>query len=625
MCGINGFNWKDEKLIKEMNNEIKHRGPDNQGTHYTNKISIGQVRLSILDLTPKGNQPQGISEKNKNKILFNKELEDAKYSIVFNGEIYNFKEIKKELKEYTFETNSDTEVILKAYDKWGEKCVDKFNGMWAFCIYNQTKEELFCSRDRLGVKPFYYYHKKNKFVFSSELKGIIKNVKNNKKEEICEKAIELYFCTGFIPSPLTIFKDTYKLEPGHNLIFNLKTNKLTKTKYYEIPEIKSEKNKKELIKEGKELLFNATKLRMISDVPVGAFLSGGIDSSSVVKTMSVLTNSDKLNTFSIGFEGKYDESKYIKLVQTKIKTKHHHKYFLKKDFKKLIKTYSEMYDEPFADYSGFPTQQVCALAKKQVTVSLSGDGGDEIFGGYNTHIIGKQMELIKKIPKPIRKLISKIPFKKKLNGFASAYLFKEACKLSLEKNYQFYTKALIGENLITNEFKKWSEKNMKYCLKKSKGSLSEALRIYDLLFNTLGDKFLVKVDRASMNQALEVRSPFLDYRFIEFGQKIPSKWKTSLFQGKILLKEIVKDLIPEEIIKRKKQGFEPPIDKWIMEKDFDKKHEEGLNLIKELNQEIHKFYKNKVNKSKDKLYVNYKIKLFIFNEWWNRWIQEKDI
>ncbi|MGV8163182.1 MAG: asparagine synthase (glutamine-hydrolyzing) [Candidatus Nanoarchaeia archaeon] len=639
MCGINGFNWKDEDLINSMNFAIKHRGPDDAGRELFESVSLSQVRLSIIDLTPAGHNPMfydkktgAYSQKHQKEFLNDKNIKQI--SIVFNGEIYNFQEIKKTLtlKGYHFSTKCDTEVILASYIEWGFECVKKFNGMWAFCIYDSKKNILFCSRDRLGVKPFHYYHNNNKFIFSSELKGILahENLKINRKENINKKAVQLYFSAGYIPSPLTIYNNIYKLEAGHNLIFDLQKHNLRKIKYYELPNFQplkaNNKNRQKIILEGRQILEDATKIRMIADVPIGAFLSGGLDSSSVVGTMSKYTPLKNLHTFSIGFEkkydgGRYDETKYINLVKNYFKTKHHHYYFKQKDFEKAISKFSYMYDEPHWDYSGFPMYKVSEMAGKKVKVVLSGDGGDEIFGGYAMHVMGARMELLRKTPKLLRLAASKIPVKKNLDSTASIYLLKEAMILSLKQKEKFYSDSLSTETYKPESYKLLMEQQLKYSLKKGGNNLSEALRIHDLMFNSLQNNFLTKVDRASMQVPIEVRSPFLDYRFVEFSQKIPTKWKTTPKETKVIMREIIKDAVPRQILYRGKQGFEPPLDKWILDKKYEKTLKKGLSTIEQIDKELADFYINKVFKENHKLYTTYKIKLFLFQSWWERWIK----
>jgi len=627
MCGINGFNWSDKDLVKSMNKAIKHRGPDDEGVYCDENISFGHVRLSIIDLSEKGHQPMGLNSKNL-QIYEDEKLETAELLIVFNGEIYNFQEIKEELQKNskeTFSSESDTEVILRAYKTWGFDCVKKFNGMWSFVIYDKKKQTLFCSRDRLGVKPFYYYFNEQEFIFSSELKGILEVKKLNKKENINKDAVKFYFSLGYIPAPQTIYNQCYKLEGGHNIIFDLKNKSLKKIKYYELPNYAPIRDKTKLIETGRKILYDSTRLRMISDVPVGAFLSGGLDSSAIVGAMSKNTKLEHLHTFSIGFEekydnGKYNETKYVNIVKNYFKTKHHHYFFKEKDFENILDTYSVMFDEPFADYSGFPTYKVSELARKYVTVVLSGDGGDEIFGGYTTHQMGARMDLLKKTPKLFRKLLSLTPARKNLNQKASLYLLKEAFKLSLKEKDKFYSQSILSESYKPEIYKKWTEKNLKYSLKKGGNKLSEGLRIYDLMFNTLQDNFLVKVDRASMQAPIEVRSPFLDYRFVEFGQTIPAEWKANPLKTKILMREIIKDIVPKEIINRNKQGFEPPLDKWILNEKYYYYMLKKIEILNFISPELYTFYADKCLREENKLYNIYRIKLFLFLKWWDEWI-----
>jgi asparagine synthase (glutamine-hydrolysing) len=632
MCGINGFNWNDEKLIKDMNESIKHRGPDDRGVYTSAAVSIGQVRLSIIDLSPAGHNPMfydkqhgAFSERHQKQLLGSELAEHdlENLAIVFNGEIYNFQDIKEELLEqgYIFSSKSDTEVILASYLEWGPECVKKFNGMWAFCIYDRKKNILFLSRDRLGVKPLYYYLENKKFVFSSELKGILvhKELRINIRKNINPEAVELYFSSGFIPSPMTIYKNVFKLEPRQNMIFDLGKGVIRKKwEYYHMPYAAPFNDKKSLVREGRKILRDAVRLRMIADVPIGAFLSGGLDSSTVVGVMKDFTELKKLHTFSIGFEGrKYDETKYMTIVKDYYKTKHHHKYFVEKDFKKIMSLYPKIYDEPFGDYSGFPTYDVSRLARQYVTICLSGDGGDEIFAGYNIHLTAARMHHLRKVPKFLRRLGSMLPAKKNINGFASTYLLKEAFKISLDKPERFFSSVLPDDSLKTKAYDRWTEKKLRYCLDRCNQDFGEAMRMY----NTLADNFLVKVDRASMYNALEVRSPFLDYRFIEYSQRIPAKWKADLFNTKILFREIIRGLVPDKIIHRGKQGFTPPLEEWITHPSYAKNLQHGLNILKSLDKNIYGFYHNKVFKENNRLYTNYKIRLFLFSLWWDAWMR----
>ena len=595
MCGINGFNFLDNMLIQKMNGVIKHRGPDDSGIFANNNVTLGHQRLSIIDLSPAGHQPFVYNHKNR------------KVVIVFNGEIYNFQEIKKDLevKGYKFFSKSDTEVLLASYLEWGYECVNHFNGMWAFVIYDVNNKIFFCSRDRTGKKPLYYYNQKEKFIFSSELKGILTSNSDIAREEnIDPKALELYFSLGFIPAPYTIYKNICKLEARQNLVFDLNNKSIRKWYYYEIPECKPLYDKRKLIEEGRALLKDAVRLRLISDVPVGAFLSGGLDSSTIVGEMSTFVELRNLHTFSIGFEGKYDETPYINLVKNYFGTIHHHAMFKEKDFDQLIDIYAWIYDEPFGDFSGFPAYDVSKIAKQYVTVGLSGDGGDEIFGGYFNHIIGKRMELIRKLPKWLRIAGARIPSKKNLNNPTSLYMLKEAFKISLSPHEQFYAMSMEEDVLKPEIYKNWTIEKLKYCYEKSGGSFAETLRLYDLLYNTLSDHYLAKVDRASMANALEARCPFLDHRFIEFAQKIPSEWKVDLFKTKKLMREIIKGIVPEEIVRRSKQGFEPPLKEWIKNKKYTIRIEEAIENITKTDNDMAVFLKDKVLKEQNILTRN---------------------
>jgi asparagine synthase (glutamine-hydrolysing) len=547
---------------------------------------------------------------------------ENKAFIVYNGEIYNFKELKEELLEkgYKFKSKTDTEVLLASYLEWGFECVKRFNGMWSFCIYDPRRNILFCSRDRLGQKPFYYYYYEDKFIFSSELKGILehKELKLNRIRNLNYQAIKLYFSLGFIPSPYSIYKNVYKLEARENLIFDLKNKKIKKWYYYEFPNFEPVYNKNLLIKRGREILNDAVRLRMIADVPIGAFLSGGIDSTTIVGEMKNFTPLTNLNTFSIGFHGVFDESNFISIAKNEFKTQHHHHFFKKGDFKELIDKFSFIYDEPFADYSGFPTYKVSELAKKNVKVCLSGDGGDEIFGGYKRYKSFYRIEKMQTIPERLMKLFFKFIPKKFIlekDFMKMVYFFKDISSRIISK-YSY----------APDIYRKWLFKRFSQIFKDSGGSFTNLMINLDLFFNTLGDNFLVKVDRASMNNGLEVRSPFLDYRFIEFSTKIPLKWKVNLFNTKILLKNIAKDKVPKEIINRKKQGFVPPLKKWIIEDD-------KINF----NSILNKIFKDKIiqkplfnylkkilsnsDKSFKQFTTKYKIRLFLFYKWVNFWIK----
>ena len=601
MCGINGFNFIDSSTLKKMNDSIKHRGPDAEGffEDKKNKVSLAHRRLSVIDLSKRGSQPMNYSNKGKN------------VEIVFNGEIYNFLEIKKNLekKGYKFKSNSDTEVILASYLEWGKDCVKQFNGMWAFCIYDLEKKILFLSRDRAGQKPIYYFYDGKKFIFSSEIKGILKH---KIKKTINDKSVDLYFSLGFIPSPYSIYENISKVEQSQSLIFDLKSGDLRKEYYYGWPEYNPHLGEKELVLQGKKLIEESIERRMVSDVSLGAFLSGGLDSSTIVNFSKKFNQN--INTYSIGFEGKYDETKNIKLLVEKFKTKHNHKYYYEKDFKKDLKKIFYYYDEPFSDPSMFPSIFLSGFARENLTVSLSGDGGDEIFGGYPRYKTARQLEKIRNIPSILRKFLLIFPL---------SYKIKEGLKLSLKPREEFYSEA--RSDFYKPEItKKILKEKLKNSLVKSKGDLVEAIRRMDIEFYTLPDNFLAKIDRASMANSLEVRCPFLDYKILEYSMKIHSKYKTSLSEDKVLFKKIIKDFIPKEIIDQKKKGFTPPLNSWISGDKYSDHLDKVLNELeknKVISKEWSKFYRKRIFNKNSLVENNYKIRLFLFYEWYKIWIK----
>jgi asparagine synthase (glutamine-hydrolysing) len=614
MCGISGFNFGNESLIKAMNNSLAHRGPDGSSFHIEEKVSLGHARLSIIDLSNAGQQPMFYNSGNRN------------IGVVFNGEIYNYLELKERLKKlgFLFTTHTDTEVILAAYCAWGVNCVNEFNGMWSFCIYDVTEQLLFCSRDRLGVKPFHYFFENGKFIFSSELKSILlhKDLQLCRTENINIKSVELFFSLGYIPSPYTIYKNISKLPAGSNLIFDLQRSEIREIyKYYHVPSVTTQSGREELIHEGKRILNDAVKVRMRSDVPVGAFLSGGLDSSTVVGEMKNITNADSLHTFSIGFEDKiYDESKYINIVKDYFKTNHHHYIYREDNFKSMWSFYSGVFDEPFGDYSSFPSYQVCKMASEHVTVVLSGDGGDEIFGGYPIYSTGYLSDKLQSIPYIVRQLLYKTV---KSTSSLDKRLTKvsELLRLSLLPKNSFYSQMFSTNRYKPESYVAFTTEKLTDALNIAENNLAEAFRIYDLLYNTLGDNYLVKVDRTSMRNSIEVRSPFLDYRFIEYAQKIPVKEKVGVFKNKILMRDIIKDIVPSQILTRDKMGFTPPIKTWLYNSITPDKFQTYCSYIKELNEPLYNFYL-KMMTSGEASYMKdfYMMKLAIFGKWYEHWI-----
>lgn len=558
MCGICGFISKKTITtgqLKEMNDTMYHRGPDDSGEEIypaSDGYSVGlaQRRLSILDLSELGHQPMHSMDK--------------RVSVVFNGEIYNFNEIKEELRDYPFCSSCDTEVIIAAYLKWGISCVDKFNGMFAIALYDREAQELYLVRDRIGKKPLYYWYENNNMVFASGLKPIIKCPGFEKR--IRTEIISRYLFQQYINAPDTIFENVFKLEPGAVLRF--KSGQITAWKFWNIKEVYREQKKDPVTdyaqakEELKELLKQSVRLRMIADVPLGAFLSGGYD-SSLITAIAQSQSEEPVKTFSIGFnEEKYNEAKYAKAVADYLGTMHTELYISEKEMFELVESIPEYYDEPFADSSQVPSMLVSALAKKSVTVALSGDGGDEFFCGYNVYdMVGmaqrlaglgnmvyglcnlpgiRTLDILQKLPFKVRTIAANRNKETKTQLGASSYL-------EISRNMINGDKLPILYQVESGyQEKNWQVRRM----------------LLDMDTYLPGD-ILCKVDRASMKYSLEARCPILDRDVMEYSYRLPHSFKYDNRVKKRILKDIAYDYIPKELLDRPKVGFGVPLDKWL--------------------------------------------------------------
>jgi len=567
MCGIVGFvdftKRSNFNILRGMTDILHHRGPDDGGYSFYSlnnySIGLGHRRLSILDLSKYGHQPMKFDN----------------LEIIYNGEVYNFKEIREELEKYgyKFESNSDTEVILKSYHKWGINAVHKFNGMYAIVIYDKYNQKLILIRDRAGVKPLYYYYKDGLFMFASELKAFHKNPFFRK--ELYTDVLTQYLQYGYILEPYSIFKNTYKLRAGHYLELNLKTKEYKEVKYWDVidfynkPKIRI--SDKEAIEETERLLKSAFSYRMISDVPVGIFLSGGYDSSAVTAILQSST-SQKLKTFTIAFEEKdYNEAPFAKKVAQYLGTDHTEYYCTQKDALEIIPELPEIYDEPFGDSSAIPTVLVSKLARRYVKVSLSADGGDEIFGGYTKYTLA--LSYFSKFSKiPLKSLMyyflnfinpSLIPYLNKTYNFETRYLkVKNILKAKDIIEVLKYISQHFTNDQIENLFiKKIQNLTSNFELRVNSDNISKMLAIDYKTY--LVDDILTKVDRATMSVSLEGREPLLDYRIIEFVSQLPSYYKIRSGKKKWLLKQIVHKYLPKEIMDRPKKGFAVPIFEWF--------------------------------------------------------------
>jgi asparagine synthase (glutamine-hydrolysing) len=565
MCGIAGFIVKDknapmaerEALLDAMCRVIKHRGPDDQGMFVKNRAAIGMRRLSIIDLAG-GHQP-----------IFN---EDGAIAIVFNGEIYNFQELKKELESrgHRFQTNSDTETIVHAYEEFGEDCPNHLRGMFAFAIWDEKEEKLFVARDRVGKKPLYFTRTKSgALLFGSELKSLMLHPEFER--EINNEALDAYLTFGYVPDPLCIFRNVEKLAPGHFLIFQ---NDKTITKQYwdfryEISETRKEED---YLDELRSLIDEAVRVRLISEVPLGAFLSGGVDSSAVVGYMARNMN-QPVKTFSIGFdEDSYDELKYARIAAKHFGTDHH-EFIVTPDIVEIVDELVWHFDEPFADSSALPTYMVSKLARDYVTVILSGDGGDELFAGYTRYVVDKKRSSVARLPRFVREGLMK-PLSERLphGAFGRNYLrnvslapvdrYIDSISHFTQLNKRIlYTKDFRAK-LGNNGFSAGHKLFRSYAEKIDTGDAVDKLLYLDSKTYLPGD-ILTKVDRMSMAVSLEARTPLLDHKLIEFVTRIPSSSKLKGLETKHIFKRAVRSLVPDEILDRPKQGFGVPIQEWI--------------------------------------------------------------
>ncbi len=566
MCGICGIvitdrsEKIDQQLLRKMNDSLIHRGPDEEGYFFEAFVGFGHRRLSIIDLR-EGQQP-----------MYN---EDRSMVIVFNGEIYNYQELRDFLikKGHQFRTASDTEVILHLYEEYSQDCVHKLRGMFAFAIFDLRKQTLFLARDRLGIKPLYYYHHKNMFVFGSEIKAILQYKNINK--EIDTTAFFDYLKYLYIPAPKSIFTHIHKLPAGSYL--QLEGDKLTVTKYWDL-QFTGENNgsERQLTEDMLGILEEAVRLRMISEVPLGAFLSGGIDSSLIVAIMARYKD-DPLITNSIGFTfSDFNELPYARETSKLFRTDHH-EYTVEASSAGILDKLMWYFDEPFADSSALPTYYVSKMTKENVTVALSGDGGDENFAGYRRYYFDQlenRLRLI--IPRTVRSSI--------IAGMAQIYpkadwlpQFLRAktmlTNLSTEAAEGYYNtmthftdaglKSIVNPDLL-GELDKYSPFDVFRYHYQNAGTddLLSKTQYVDIK-TYLVDDILAKVDRASMANSLEVRVPLLDHIFMEYVAGIPSAMKLRGRNGKYILKKMAGEILPEKILNRKKMGFSIPVDTWF--------------------------------------------------------------
>jgi asparagine synthase (glutamine-hydrolysing) len=569
MCGIAGiFDYRgrrdaDRRLLRCMTDIISHRGPDGDGFHYAPGVGLGHRRLAIVDLAG-GDQP-----------IYN---EDRTVCIVYNGEIYNFQPLMSELSAlgHVFRTRCDTEVIVHAWEEWGEACLERFNGMFAFALLDERRQTLFLARDRLGEKPLYYsFLSDGRLLFASELKSLLCCPQLDRRLD--PQAIEEFFALGYIPDPRSIYSGVYKLAPAHCLLVRRGEDPRQPHAYWQLRFVDgSATRKKEAEEELISRLHQSVRMRMIADVPLGAFLSGGVDSSAVVAMMAGL-QAEPVSTFSISFGTKgFDESPYAAMIAGRYDTDHHLR-AVDPDSFDLLDRLAAIYDEPFGDSSALPTLRVCAVARENVTVALSGDGGDEVFAGYRRYRWHCVEERVRRIvpqglrgplfgalgavypkldwaPRPLR---AKATLEELARDTDAAY-FASVSVCSDELRRRLFSPTLTAELQGYNAVEVLKQ-HMAQC-----GSEDPLSRVQYVDFKTyLPGDILTKVDRASMASSLEVRVPLLDHTLVEWAACLPPPLKLRGREGKYVFKSALEPYVPPEILYRPKQGFAVPLAAWF--------------------------------------------------------------
>ncbi len=625
MCGITGFidfkKVSDADSLSLMTASIIHRGPDDLGNELFEapnaNVGFGFRRLSIIDLSPLGHQPMHFEEKG--------------LTIVFNGEIYNYREIKKELEAagYTFRSGSDTEVILKSYDRWGTACVERFIGMFAIAIYDSVRGKVILFRDRAGVKPLFWYHRDGLILFGSELKTF--SAHKGFKKDIDFDALSLYFQRGYISAPYTIFKHTHKLLPGHFLEIDLKNQSLSEKKYWDVVDAynapKSTLSYAEAMEKTEALMLSSFQYRMIADVPVGVFLSGGYDSTAVAALLQKNSTS-RIKTFTIGFDDpKFNEAQHARSVAELIGTEHQEYTCTYQDALDILPEWASIYDEPFGDTSGIPTILVSRMARKTVTVALSADGGDEIFAGYPKYF--NALKRIKKLSMPGVSLLSTIipvgghpiSHQNKRSKFKDYFESADEVKKFdiISQAMTFYETQQLFSHDIKNRHTPFDEGSL---LNSSNDTLSKFQAVEYKTY--MVDDILQKVDRATMCTSLEGREPFLDHRLVEFAATLPSEYKYRNGVGKAILKDIVHKYVPASIMQRPKMGFGVPLSKWLKNELKDTL----TDVISESNLKSQQIFEpSQALRIRDAFLSGREVEeerlqyLFLFQLWYNKWMK----
>jgi asparagine synthase (glutamine-hydrolysing) len=561
MCGIAGFWLHDEpaslETVRAMCDQIRYRGPDDDGYHLDGGCALGMRRLSIIDLAT-GHQPMS--------------NEDGSVWIVFNGEIYNFQELRRRLIDqgHRFQTNSDTETIVHLYEQEGVEGLERLRGMFAFAIWDARRRQLLLARDRLGKKPLYYAHTRRGLWFASELKCLRSA---GVPEDLDAEALRLYFQFSYIPDPWTPFSSIRKLPPGTWLVA-LPDGSVRQGRYWSLPPPtehlpagQTPPSEPEVCESLRNLFDESVRMRMIADVPLGAFLSGGIDSSAVVASMA-LQSSDPVKTFSIGFrEAAFNELQYAGMVARQYRTEHH-EILVQPDSVSLVPRLVRHFDEPFGDSSAIPTFLVSEFAAQHVKVVLSGDGGDELFAGYESFADVEKRRIFDRVPQAMRRLIAASADALPYSAYGKNYLRMASRPTALERyfesNYSPYylRKELLAPDWMLPTDAGFLTRTFGDCLLPEGADILSQAMYFEATVKLPGE-FLVKVDRMSMANSLEVRCPLLDHQLAEFAARIPNSWKMSNGKGKRIFLRALGDRLPAPLLNRPKMGFGMPLAKWF--------------------------------------------------------------
>jgi asparagine synthase (glutamine-hydrolysing) len=630
MCGITGFidfrSASDTAVLKRMQNALAHRGPNDRGEVMYEEsncvVGLAQTRLSIIDISALGHQP----------MIF------RNLTIVLNGEIYNYKSVKTELEGlgHSFTSSSDTEVVVHAFYEWGQTCVNKFIGMFAFVIYDKDTKKVFACRDRVGVKPFFYYFDDLTFLFGSELKSFHQNDHFSNRKEIDVESVGVYFRYGYVPGPRSIFLNTYKLAAGHWLVLDTVSRNVTVSPYWKLEDYYAmplfESSYSDIKSQLKELLLSACQYRMVADVPVGIFLSGGFD-STLVASLLQHNSTSRLKTYTIGFPDGVDEGPFAARIAKHLGTDHTNYNCTEADAKEIIPELPYYYDEPNADISAIPTILVSRVAKKSVTVALSADGGDEIFAGYNGFAeLERRLKSISKIPIPrvtshalkfINRLIphDNYSLRRRITGLAAVLdqprgsrQIKSLIELT-DGLPPMYVNGLLKQQV--KNFNSFDGLSLTF-------NDDRNLSLYNSFKGALTDQLLVKIDRATMSCSLEGREPLLDHRLIEFGARIPYPFKHDGITSKKILRDIVYEFVPKRMIDRPKIGFDLPIYQWLR---GDMKDLLATFLSEDMLKASGIFNTTEVNKMRtsfleNKMYYESSIwRMICFQMWFDKWMK----